>query len=96
MSLIASSSFDAETTRRLPLLSKRYRWFVEHRPRLAQNLQHLTRQIGGRTLVGVGADRARLGLIDHVLCTTLSISQEHRGLVASLLKTKLNFLVGVG
>jgi len=51
--LFAVESFDAETTKRFPLLQKRYDWFAKNRPHLLDNLHHLSRSVDGRTLVSL-------------------------------------------
>ncbi|MFM7144449.1 MAG: MGH1-like glycoside hydrolase domain-containing protein, partial [Alphaproteobacteria bacterium] len=51
--LFAVESFDVETTRRFPLLRRRYDWFMKNRPMMVENLHHIGQHVGGRTLVSL-------------------------------------------
>lgn len=51
--IFAVESFDAETTKRFPLLKKRMEWFAHHRPRLLDQLHHIGREVEGRLLISL-------------------------------------------
>jgi hypothetical protein len=51
--IFAVESFDAETTKRFPLLKKRMDWFAQHRPHLLDQLHHIGREVEGRLLISL-------------------------------------------